>query len=439
MRYLKKRRAELGGSIPRRRQTFTGPLTVPGVELFSQLLEGSGGRDISTTMAFVRILNALLKDTNVGERIVPIVPDEARTFGMEGLFRQVGIYAHEGQKYVPQDKDQVAYYREDIRGQVLQEGINELGAMSSWLAAATAYSNLDLPMIPFYIFYSMFGFQRVGDMAWASGDARARGFLMGGTAGRTTLNGEGLQHQDGHGLLLASTIPACVSYDPAYAYEMAVIIADGLRRMFVNQEDVFYYITCMNENYAHPAMPEGAEEGIRRGIYRLESLDGGAAKVQLLGSGTILLQVREAARLLSTEFGVACDVFSATSFTELARDGLAAERWNLLHPDAQKRVPWISGMLSPGVVTVAATDYMKACADQVRAFVPGPYVVLGTDGFGRSDSRANLRAHFEVDAAHIAFFAVSALCAQGILPGDALTAARAKFNIDPDREHPLTA
>src|SRR5262249_18816624 len=353
---------------------------------------GTDGREISTTMAFVRILNAVIRDKNIGKRVVPIVPDESRTFGMEGMFRQLGIFSQVGQLYKPQDADQLMFYREDKSGQVLEEGINEAGAMSSWIAAATSYSTNDLPMIPFYIFYSMFGMQRVGDLAWAAGDSRARGFLIGGTAGRTTLNGEGLQHEDGHSHLLASTIPNCVAYDPTFSYEVAVIIQDGLRRMLADQEDVFYYVTVMNENYPHPAMPAGGEEGIRRGRYLLA--DGGKAagpRAQLMGSGTILREVMAAAELLAQDFGVTADVWSATSFTELRRDGLAAERWNLLHPGEPRRVPYIASCLEghAGPV-VAATDYMKLFADGVRQFVPRRFHTLGTDGFGRSDYRVSL-------------------------------------------------
>jgi len=392
-------------------------------------------------MAFVRVLTALLKDKGIGKRIVPIIPDEARTFGMEGLFRQVGIYAHEGQKYTPQDRDQVAYYREDKKGQVLQEGINELGAMADWLAAATSYSTNNCPMIPFYIYYSMFGFQRVGDLAWAAGDQRARGFLIGGTAGRTTLNGEGLQHEDGHSLILANTIPNCISYDPTYGYEVAVIVQDGLRRMYQEQEDVYYYLTCMNENYVQPAMPEGAEEGIRRGIYLLEAVRGqsGKPELQLLGSGTILLQVREAARLLADEYGFGSKVYSVTSFNELTRDGQDCERFNMLHPTETGKVPFIAQTLDKDVPVIAATDYMKVYADQVRAFVPAPYRVLGTDGFGRSDSRANLRRHFEVDARYIVVASLYELAKQGQVDISLVTKAIRKFGIDVDKINPLYA
>ncbi|MDJ0764320.1 MAG: pyruvate dehydrogenase (acetyl-transferring), homodimeric type [Myxococcota bacterium] len=437
VQYLKQCRQSLGGYLPQRRSKTSEILETPPLDTLGQLIEGTGEREISSTMAFVRILTALLKDKKIGERIVPIVPDEARTFGMEGLFRQVGIYAHEGQKYVPQDRHQVAYYREDIKGQVLQEGINELGAMSSWLAAATSYSNNDLPMIPFYIFYSMFGFQRVGDMAWAAGDQRARGFLIGGTAGRTTLNGEGLQHQDGHSHMLANTIPSCISYDPTYAFELAVIIQDGLRRMYQEQEDIYYYITCMNENYQHPAMPEGAEEGIRRGLYQLAAVGNSAhPSVQLLGSGTILLQVQAAAHILARDFQVHCDVYSATSFNELARDGRAVERWNSLHPADPPKVPYVTSVLKEDTPTVVATDYIKAYPDQIRPFVTGPYRVLGTDGFGRSDSRANLRRHFEVDPPAIVLAALVALQQQGAIAAETVAKAMEQLSIAVDQQDP---
>lgn len=439
VQYLKARRQTLGGGLPHRKKQSSVALEVPPLENFGSLLKGAGDRKISSTMAFVRILTALLKDKKIGKHVVPIVPDEARTFGMEGLFRQVGIYAHEGQKYVPEDRDQVAYYREDKKGQVLQEGINELGAMSSWVAAATSYSNNDMPMIPFYIYYSMFGFQRIGDMAWAAGDQRAKGFLMGGTAGRTTLNGEGLQHQDGHSHVIAGTIPSCITYDPTYSYELAVIIQDGLRRMFTENEDVFYYLTCMNENYLHPEMPTGAEEGIRKGIYKLESVPGKKGKVQLLGSGTILLQVREAAQVLSKDYDIAVDVYSAVSFNELGRDGQNVERWNAFHPDATAKVPFVTQVLEDGVATVAATDYIRAYPEQIRAYVPGNYRVLGTDGFGRSDSRAKLRHHFEVCSHHIVAAALAELSKLGVVSVDVVKKALEDNDIDVDKVYPLWA
>ncbi|MBM3355417.1 MAG: pyruvate dehydrogenase (acetyl-transferring), homodimeric type, partial [Betaproteobacteria bacterium] len=414
MKYLHARREALGGFYPQRRPKADLTPAVPPLAAFDQVLKGSGaGREISTTMAFMRILTALVRDKDLGKRIVPIVPDEARTFGMEGMFRQLGIFAPEGQKYEPVDKDQVMYYREDKGGQILEEGINEAGAMSSWIAAATAYSHSNQVTIPFYIFYSMFGLQRTGDLAWAAADQRARGFLLGATAGRTTLNGEGLQHEDGHSQVLASAIPNCVSYDPAYGHELAVIIQDGLRRMVTNQEDVYYYITLMNENYEHPALVPGSEEGILKGLYLLRpSKSKAKTRVQLMGSGTILREVEAAAELLEKDWDIAADVWSATSFNELRRDGLAADRWNLLHPEAKPRVPWIAQCLEkhPGPV-VAATDYMKVFADQIRPFLPGGRTcrVLGTDGFGRSDSRAKLRYFFEVNRHFVAAAALKAL------------------------------
>nr|WP_230961458.1 hypothetical protein [Psychrosphaera haliotis] len=364
------------------------------------------------------------------------------TFGLEGLFRQVGIYAHGGQKYTPQDADQVAYYREDKKGQVLQEGINELGAMSDWLAAATSYSNNNEPMIPFYIYYSMFGFQRVGDMVWAAGDSQARGFLVGGTAGRTTLNGEGLQHQDGHTHSHFGTVPNCITYDPTYGYELAVIVQDGMRRMYGENENVFYYVTVMNENYVQPALPEGVEEGIVKGIYKLDRVEPKKAKanVQLLGSGTILLQVREAAKILAEKFDVSSDVYSVPSFNELGRDGLEVDRFNMLNPEAPAQKAYITEILegNEGPV-VAATDYIKSYADQVRAWVPSDYKVLGTDGFGRSDSRANLRRHFEVDHNYIAVAALSQLARRGDIEASVVTKAIEEFGIDADKLSPLYA
>jgi pyruvate dehydrogenase E1 component len=444
MKYLHERRRALGGYLPRRRRRADSVPAVPALGAFEQVLKGSGeGREISTTMAFVRILTALIRDKELGPRVVPIVPDEARTFGMEGMFRQLGIYSSEGQKYEPVDKDQVMYYREDKAGQILEEGITEPGAFSSWIAAATSYSHSNLAMVPFYIFYSMFGFQRVGDLAWAAGDQRARGFLLGATAGRTTLNGEGLQHEDGHSHILSSVIPNCASYDPTYGYEVAVIVHDGLRRMMTNQEDVFYYITLMNENYEHPAMPQGAESGIIRGAYLLrESKSKAKLRVQLMGSGTILREVLAGAELLESDWGVAADVWSATSFTELRREGLAAERWNMLHPEAKPRIPCVEKMLKerpPGPV-IAASDYLKAFADQIRPFVPRErvYRVLGTDGFGRSDSRAKLRHFFEVNRYFVAIAALKALADQGEGKAKAVAEAIKKYGVDPDKADPTT-
>lgn len=439
-KYLHERRQALQGYLPTRLPRFTQEFKVPGIEEFSQLFEAQA-RPISTTMAFVRTLNVLLKDKSIGKHIVPIVADEARTFGMEGLFRQIGIYNPHGQHYVPQDREQVAYYREAIDGQVLQEGINEQGATASWLAAATSYSTNDLPMIPFFVYYSMFGFQRVGDLMWLAGDQRARGFMIGGTSGRTTLNGEGLQHEDGHSHIQALTIPSCVAYDPAFAFEVPVIIQDGVRRMYgPDQEDVYYYITTLNETYDQPAMPKGAEEGIRKGIYKFETVTGqGKGKVQLLGSGAILRHVREAAQLLANDFGVSSDVYSVTSFTELAREGNEIERYNTLHPEEEAKVPYITKVMNDAPA-IAATDYMRLFADQVRAYVPASsYLVLGTDGFGRSDSRENLRSHFEVDAHHVAVAALSQLVKAGTLDKQVLVEAIKKYGIDTDKAYSLHA
>ncbi|MDX1786301.1 MAG: pyruvate dehydrogenase (acetyl-transferring), homodimeric type, partial [Roseovarius sp.] len=397
--YLKARRDALGGPFPQRQWRDAPKLEVPGLEVFEAQTKGTGDREISTTMAFVRILTTLLRDKKMGRNVVPIVPDESRTFGMEGLFRSVGIYNPLGQNYTPQDAEQMMFYRESIDGQVLQEGINEAGAMSDWIAAATSYSNHGVPMVPFYIYYSMFGFQRIGDLAWAAGDSRARGFMLGGTAGRTTLNGEGLQHEDGHSHVLAGTIPNCISYDPTFSYEVAVIIQRGLQRMYVEQEDVFFYLTLMNENYVHPDMPEGVEEGILKGLYRMrKTARPGKKHVNLMGSGTILMQAMKAAEMLKADFGVTSDIWSATSMNELARDGQDALRHNRLNPLGKERVPYVTqvmkGLKGP---VICATDYIKSYSEQIRAFVPGRYTVLGTDGFGRSDSRANLRRFFEVD------------------------------------------
>ena len=439
MAYLRSRRAALGGSLPARRRRSES-LEVPSLSAFDALLKSSGEREISTTMGFVRILNTLLRDKSIGKRIVPIVPDESRTFGMEGMFRQFGIYSQIGQLYQPEDAKQLMFYREDRNGQILQEGLNEPGAISSWIAAATSYSSSNVPMIPFYIYYSMFGFQRVGDLIWAAGDMRARGFLIGGTAGRTTLNGEGLQHEDGHSHLMSATIPNCISYDPTFAYELAVIIQDGLRRMFREQEDVFYYITAMNENYQHPEMPEGAEADILKGMYLFR--DGGTRpvaqpSVQLLGSGTILREVIAAADLLANDFGVVADVWSCPSFTELRREGLDVERWNLLHPAEPSRKSHVETCLGgrAGPV-VAATDYIKAFADQIRPFVPSRYRVLGTDGFGRSDYRRKLRAFFEVDRHFVAVAALKALADEGTIKPSAVAEAIVRYGIDPEKPNP---
>ena len=438
MTYLKARRGALGGSLPARRVTAPA-LEVPPLAAFQPLLESSGDREISTTMAFVRLLGILLKDKNIGKHIVPIVPDEARTFGMEGLFRQIGIYSSVGQLYTPQDADQLLSYREDKKGQILEEGINEGGAMCSWIAAATAYANHGTQMVPFYIYYSMFGYQRVGDFMWAAGDLRAKGFLLGATAGRTTLAGEGLQHQDGHSHLLMSTIPNCVSYDPAYAYELATIVQDGLRRMYADQESVYYYLTVMNENYAQPAMPDGAVDGILKGMYPLERRKG-KLRATLFGSGTILREVRAAADILEQEHGVAADVYSVTSYSELRREALAVERTNRLNPMDAAKVPYVAGLLTGQKGPfVAASDYMKIVPDQIREWVPGRYVVLGTDGYGRSDARAALRSHFEVDRHHVVIATLKALADDGKVDATVVAAAIQKYGIDSTKPNPATA
>lgn len=441
MKYLHERRKALGGYLPSRSKTAS-PIEVPDLSIFDSMLKGSEDREMSTTMAFVRMLTTLTRDPKMGQYVVPIVPDEARTFGMEGMFRQLGIYSSQGQLYEPQDADQLMYYREDKKGQILEEGICEAGAFSSWIAAATAYSSHGINMVPFYIFYSMFGFQRVGDLAWAAGDMRARGFLIGGTAGRTTLSGEGLQHQDGHGLMLAANIPNCVSYDPTFAYEMAVIIHDGLRRMYKNQENIFYYLTAMNENYPQPAMPEGVEDCILRGMYLFKSAPSygkDELRVQLLGSGTILREAIAASSLLAEDFGVAADVWSVTSFTELRRQGLEVQRWNLLHPDKEPRVCYVTDCLTDrkGPV-IAATDYVKIYADQIRFGVPQPYYVLGTDGFGRSDTRKQLRKFFEVDRYYIAVTALKGLAEMGQLPVSKVTEAIKKYDLEVNKPNPMT-
>jgi len=438
MVYMRERRAALGGSLPQRNASVR-QLAVPALDAFKALLEDSGEREFSTTMAFVRMLQSLLRDESLKDHVVPIVPDEARTFGMEGMFRQLGIYSIHGQLYEPQDRDQLAFYKEDAKGQILEEGINEAGAMSSWIAAATAYASTGTPMIPFYIFYSMFGFQRIGDLAWAAGDMRARGFLIGGTAGRTTLNGEGLQHEDGHSHILASTVPNCRPYDPTFAYELAVIVQDGLRRMLTDQQDCYFYVTCMNENYSHPALPAGAEQGIVNGLYRFrESNTSDAnARVQLMGSGTILREVIAAAEILARDYQVAADVWSAPSFTLLKRDGQSTDRWNRLHPEDAPRRSWVSecfdGVDGP---FIAATDYMKSYPDQIRAWVPGPYVVLGTDGFGRSDSREALRRHFEIDRGAIVVAALKALADQGRIDAQVVSRAIEAQGMDPSLTDP---
>ena len=438
LRYLRERREALGGYLPKR-PTEVPVLEVPGLEIFDALLKSSGERELSTTMVFVRMISAMSRDKVIGKRIVPIVPDEARTFGMEGLFRQLGIYSSSGQLYEPEDHDKVMWYREDKQGQILQEGINEAGAMSDWIAAATAYTNHGISMIPFYIYYSMFGFQRIGDLAWAAGDMQARGFLLGGTAGRTTLNGEGLQHQDGHSFLAAGGIPNCISYDPTYSYELAVIIHDGMRRMYKEQEAVFYYVALMNENYPHPQMPKGAEQGILKGMYQLKK--GGRKKqhVQLLGSGTILREVEAAAQLLEDDWGVSASVWSATSFNELRRDIQDCERWNRLNPQGKPRTSHVEQCLkdAKGPV-IAATDYVRLYADQIRSVVPGTYRVLGTDGYGRSDTREALRSFFEVDRYHVVVAALKALADEGNVPVKKVTDAIKQYGIDSSKPNPVT-
>ncbi len=435
--YMRRRRASLGGSLPARKADFNAMQTPP-LKTFAKQLESSGEREISTTMAFVRVLSTLIKDKSIGSSIVPIVPDEARTFGMEGMFRQLGIYTSEGQKYVPHDHQQIMYYKEDKKGVILEEGINEAGAMSAWLALATAYSTSSCPMIPFYIFYSMFGFQRIGDLAWAAGDSQARGFLIGATAGRTTLNGEGLQHQDGHSHILANTIPNCRSYDAAYSYELAVVIQDGVKRMFEDKENCFYYLTTMNENYVQPAMPEGAEAGIIKGMYRFAKGAKGKHRVQLMGAGTILNEVREAAKILKESFDVESDIWSLTSVNELTREGQAVDRWNLLHPEAKPKRSYVSEQLdgAEGPVVIA-TDYMKNYAEQLRKYIANPMTVLGTDGFGRSDSREALRHFFEVDRHFITVAALKALADQGEIKSSVVAEAIKSFAIDPEKTNPL--
>ncbi|WP_071796514.1 pyruvate dehydrogenase (acetyl-transferring), homodimeric type [Natronohydrobacter thiooxidans] len=436
--YLSERRQALGGAFPKRDWRDAPKLEIPPLSSFEAQLKGTGKREISTTMAFVRLLTTLLRDKTIGKHVVPIVPDESRTFGMEGLFRSVGIYNPLGQNYTPEDAAQMMFYKETTDGQVLQEGINEAGAMADWIAAATSYSVHGVPMIPFFIYYSMFGFQRIGDLAWAAGDSRARGFMLGGTAGRTTLNGEGLQHQDGHSHILAGTIPNCVSYDPTFSYEVAVILHHGLQRMYVEQRDEYFYLTLMNENYAHPDMPEGVEEGIVRGLYRLSKAEAaGKRHVNLMGSGTILVQVMKAAEMLQADFGVTSDIWSATSFNLLARDGQDVERHNRLNPLGTPELAYVTQALdgAQGPV-IAATDYMRNYAEQIRAYVPLPYTVLGTDGFGRSDSRANLRRFFEVDANHIAAAAMVALFREGAISKAEMAAALQKYDIDGAKPNP---
>jgi pyruvate dehydrogenase E1 component len=436
MVYFRKKREALGGSIPQRIKDPT-KLEIPALSAFDSQLKGSGERTISTTMAFVRILATLVRDKQVGKRVVPIVPDEARTFGMEGMFRQLGIYSSVGQLYEPEDSDELSSYVESKDGQVMEEGINEAGAFAAWLSAATSYSNHQYTLIPFYIYYSMFGFQRIGDLAWAAGDLQARGFLLGGTAGRTTLNGEGLQHQDGHSHLLASTVPNCISYDPCYSYELAVIIHEGLRRMYVEQEPVYYYVTVMNENYQHPAMPEGAEEGILKGMYLLRTLgEDSAKKVRLLGSGTILREVEAAAQTLHEEYGVSVEVWSVTSFTELAREAQDVARYNLLHPEEDQQIPYVAQCLPGDAPVVASTDYMKALPEQIRGCIAAPYHVLGTDGFGRSDTREELRHFFEVDRKFVTLAALAKLAEKQVVSTKDVKQAREQLGIDVAKSNP---
>ena len=437
--YMNERRASLGGPLPSRKSDFE-EMSVPALKVFDKQLDSSGEREISSTMAFVRILSTLIKNKDIGQYVVPIVPDEARTFGMEGMFRQLGIYTSAGQKYVPHDREQIMYYKEDKKGVILEEGINEAGAMSAWLALATAYSTSSRPMIPFYIFYSMFGFQRIGDLAWASGDCQARGFLIGATAGRTTLNGEGLQHQDGHSLILANTIPNCKSYDATYSYELAVIIQSGLKCMFEDKENCFYYLTTMNENYIQPAMPDGVEEGIVRGIYPLKRSQEVTSKkkVTLMGAGTILNEVVAASEILKEEFSVETDIWSLTSVNELVREGQAVDRWNLLHPTEKPKLSYAEqqvGNISDPIVI--ATDYMKAYAEQLRRYLPSSLHVLGTDGFGRSDSRETLRHFFEVDRYFIVVSALKGLADKGIIEQSVVSEAIESFSIDPEKTNPL--
>ena len=445
MRYLHERRKALGGYLPHRRTKADESFTVPAIETFKAVMDPTAeGREISTTQAYVRFLTQLLRDQALGPRVVPILVDEARTFGMEGLFRQVGIYNPAGQQYTPVDKDQVMYYKEDKAGQILQEGINEAGGMSSWIAAATSYSTSNRIMVPFYVYYSMFGFQRIGDLAWAAGDMQARGFLLGGTSGRTTLNGEGLQHEDGHSHIMANTIPNCVSYDPTFAHEVGVILHHGLKRMVEKQENVYYYITLLNENYAMPGLKPGTEEQIIKGMYLIQQGEGAkkAPRVNLLGSGTILRESIAARDLLASDWGVAANVWSCPSFNELTRDGQNAERYNLLHPTETPKVPFVAQQLEPYVgPVVASTDYMKAYAEQIRSFIPKgrTYKVLGTDGFGRSDFRSKLREHFEVNRHYIVVAALKALSEEGTLPVEKVAEAIKKYGIKTDKINPLYA
>ncbi len=439
MKYMHERRQALGGYLPERVSDFEA-LKVPEIDAFAALKKSSGKREISTTMAFVRFLSTLVKDKNMGSRVVPIVPDEARTFGMEGMFRQLGIYSSQGQQYTPHDSDQIMYYKEDKKGQILEEGINEAGAMSAWISCATAYSTYKEPMVPFYVYYSMFGFQRIGDLAWLAGDIQARGFLIGATSGRTTLNGEGLQHQDGHSHMMANTIPNCHSYDPTYGYELAVIIQDGLKRMYGDKENCFYYVTTMNENYQHPEMPKDSEDGIIKGIYQLKAgAKKKAPRVQLMGAGSILREVEAAAELLRDDWGVESDIWSVTSVNELTREGQRTARWNLLHPEKEAKQSYLTQQLSSAEGPfVISTDYMKNYAEQLRAFIPGSYTVLGTDGFGRSDTRGKLRQFFEVDRYFVTIASLKALVDEGKTDAKNVTKAMKKYGIDPEKLDPTT-
>jgi pyruvate dehydrogenase E1 component len=438
IKYMMERREALGGFVPQRKRKGNA-LKTPPLSAFENMLTATGEREISTTMAFVRILSTLVRDKELGKYVVPIVPDEARTFGMEGMFRQLGIYSSVGQLYEPQDSDQVMFYKEQQDGQILEEGINEAGSFSSWVAAATSYTVNGIQMIPFYIFYSMFGFQRIGDLAWAAGDSRARGFLLGATAGRTTLNGEGLQHEDGHSQLMAAMIPNCVSYDPTFAYELAVIMQDGLKRMIENQEDVFYYITVMNENYSHPEMPKGSEGDIIKGMYLFSTSKVKGQKVQLMGSGVILREVIEAQKILENDYGVSADVWSVTSFNELRKDALEIDRWNRMNPDKPQKESHITKHLkkAEGPI-IASTDYMKSFAEQIAVFLPHKFVALGTDGFGRSDSRENLRHFFEVDRHYVVVATLKALSDEGKIKSSIVTDAIKKFKLDPNKPNPVT-
>ena len=438
IKYMMERREALGGFVPQRKRKGNA-LKTPPLSTFENMLTATGEREISTTMAFVRILSTLVRDKELGKYVVPIVPDEARTFGMEGMFRQLGIYSSVGQLYEPQDSDQVMFYKEQRDGQILEEGINEAGSFSSWVAAATSYTVNGIQMIPFYIFYSMFGFQRIGDLAWAAGDSRARGFLLGATAGRTTLNGEGLQHEDGHSQLMAAMIPNCVSYDPTFSYELAVIMQDGLKRMIENQEDVFYYITLMNENYSHPEMPKGVEADIIKGMYPFSTSKIKGEKVQLMGSGVILREVIEAQKILENDYGVSADVWSVTSFNELRKDALEIDRWNRMNPDKPQKESHITKHLkkAEGPI-IASTDYMKSFAEQIAVFLPHTFVALGTDGFGRSDSRENLRQFFEVDRHYVVVATLKALSDEGKIKSSIVTDAIKKFKLDPNKPNPVT-